>query len=178
MEIDADGLASGVPFVASPNHDDRPEGVEIELLVVHSISLPPGDFGGPGIQQLFLNELNPEEHPYYAGIADLRVSAHFVVRRDGGTVQYVACSKRAWHAGLSSWNDRSRCNDFSVGIELEGCDDMMFEAAQYDALARLTRALRRRYPISDIVGHSDVAPGRKTDPGPHFDWERYRSMIA
>jgi AmpD protein len=178
MEIDADGLASSVPFVASPNHDDRPEGVEIELLVVHSISLPPGEFGGPGIQQLFLNELNPEEHPYYAGIADLRVSAHFVVRRDGATVQYVACSKRAWHAGLSSWHGRSRCNDFSVGIELEGCDDITFAAAQYDALARLTRALRRRYPISDIVGHSDVAPGRKTDPGPHFDWQRYRSMIA
>jgi N-acetyl-anhydromuramoyl-L-alanine amidase len=178
MEIDADGLASGVPFVASPNHDDRPQGVEIELLVVHSISLPPGQFGGPGIQQLFLNELNPEEHPYYAGIAELRVSAHFLVRRDGATIQYVACSKRAWHAGLSSWNGRSRCNDFSVGIELEGCDDTTFEAGQYEALARLTRALRRHYPISDIVGHSDVAPGRKTDPGPHFDWQRYRSMIA
>jgi N-acetyl-anhydromuramoyl-L-alanine amidase len=178
MEISADGLASGVPFVPSPNFDDRPEGTQIELLIVHSISLPPGEFGGPGIKQLFLNELNPDEHPYYAGIAALRVSAHFVVRRDGATIQYVACSKRAWHAGVSSWNGRSRCNDFSVGVELEGCDDMAFEAAQYATLVRLTRALRRRYPISDIAGHSDVAPGRKTDPGSHFDWQRYRSMIA
>ena len=178
MEISVDGLASGVPFVPSPNCDERPAGVAIELLVVHSISLPPGEFGGPGIEQLFLNRLDPAEHPYFAGIADLRVSAHFVVRRNGATVQYVACSKRAWHAGVSSWNGRSRCNDFSVGIELEGCDDVAFEAAQYDALARLTGALRRRYPISGIAGHSDIAPGRKTDPGPHFDWQRYRAMIG
>jgi N-acetyl-anhydromuramoyl-L-alanine amidase len=178
MEITADGLASGVRFVASPNCDDRPDGVQIELLVVHSISLPPGEFGGPGIEALFMNALDPAAHPYYGGIANLRVSAHFVVRRDGTTIQYVACSKRAWHAGVSSWNGRSRCNDFSIGIELEGCDDIAFEAAQYDALARLTRALRRRYPISDIAGHSDIAPERKTDPGPHFDWARYRSMIA
>jgi AmpD protein len=178
MEISTDGLVSGVRFVASPNCDDRPDGVQIELLVVHSISLPPGDFGGPGIEALFLNALDPAAHPYYAGIAGLRVSAHFVVYRDGTTIQYVACSKRAWHAGVSSWNGRSRCNDFSIGIELEGCDDIAFEAAQYDALARLTRALRRRYPISDIAGHSDIAPERKTDPGPHFDWARYRSMIA
>jgi len=178
MQISADGLASGVRFVSSPNCDDRPQGVEIELLVVHSISLPPGEFGGPGIEQLFLNKLDPAAHPYYAGIAELRVSAHFVVRRDGATIQYVPCSKRAWHAGVSSWNGRSRCNDFSVGIELEGCDDMAFEAAQYDALALLTRALRKRYPISGIAGHSGIAPGRKTDPGPHFDWARYRSMVG
>jgi N-acetyl-anhydromuramoyl-L-alanine amidase len=178
MEINVDGLATGVPFVPSPNCDDRPEGMQIELLVVHSISLPPGEFGGRGIEQLFLNRLDRDEHPYYGGIADLRVSAHFVVRRDGATIQYVPCSKRAWHAGLSNWNGRSRCNDFSVGIELEGCDEVVFEAAQYDALACLTRALRWRYPISDIAGHADIAPGRKTDPGPHFDWQRYRSMIA
>jgi len=178
MEITADGLASGVRFVASPNCDERPAGAQIELLVVHSISLPPGEFGGNGIEQLFLNELDSTAHPYYAGIAGLRVSAHFVVRRNGETIQYVACSKRAWHAGVSSWNGRSRCNDFSVGIELEGCDEIHFEAAQYDALARLTRALCRHYPIRDIAGHSDIAPGRKTDPGPNFDWARYRFSIA
>ena len=178
MEINADGLAAGVPFVPSPNCDERPDGVDVDLIVVHSISLPPGQFGGPGIEQLFLNRLNPDEHPYYAGIAGLRVSAHFVVRRDGTTTQYVPCSKRAWHAGVSSWKGRPRCNDYSVGIELEGCDDGPFEAAQYDALARLTRALHRRYPISGIAGHSDIAPGRKTDPGLLFDWDRYRSMIA
>jgi AmpD protein len=177
MDIDADGLAKGVPFVASPNFDDRPTGVAIELIVVHAISLPPGEFGGPGIEQLFLNRLNPTEHPYYAGISHLRVSAHFLVRRDGAVTQFVSCAKRAWHAGASSWNGRPRCNDFSVGIELEGCDESTFEAAQYDALASLTRALRRAYPIAAIAGHSDVAPGRKTDPGPHFDWGLYRAIV-
>jgi AmpD protein len=152
--------------------------MEIELLVVHSISLPPGEFGGPGIEQLFLNRIDPAAHPYYGGIADLKVSSHFVVRRDGETIQYVPCVKRAWHAGVSSWNGRSRCNDFSVGVELEGCDDAAFEDAQYGALARLTRTLLRAYPIAGIAGHSDIAPGRKTDPGPFFDWPRYRALLG
>jgi AmpD protein len=178
MHIDHDGFAIGVRYVESPNYDDRPPGVAIDLIVVHSISLPPGEFGGAGIEQLFLNRIDPAEHPYYGGIADLRVSAHFVIRRDGETTQYVPCVKRAWHAGLSSWNGRSRCNDFSVGIELEGCDDTAFEDAQYDALVRVTRALQDAYPIAAIAGHSDVAPGRKTDPGPLFDWSRYRAAVV
>jgi N-acetyl-anhydromuramoyl-L-alanine amidase len=171
-------LGSPCRYIESPNQDERPDGEEPTLLVVHSISLPPGEFGGPGVEALFLNRLDRDAHPYYAGIADLRVSAHFVVRRDGETTQYVSCAKRAWHAGVSSWNGRARCNDFSIGIELEGCDDTPFEAAQYDALAALTRALRDAYPILGIAGHSDVAPGRKTDPGPLFDWSRYRALIG
>jgi AmpD protein len=152
--------------------------VAIELLVVHAISLPPGEFGGPGIATLFTNRLDPSAHPYYASVADLKVSAHFLIRRDGETIQFVPCAKRAWHAGASNWCGRSRCNDFSIGIELEGCDEVPFEAAQYDALAALARALRGRYPIADIVGHSDIAPGRKSDPGPHFDWARFRAQAA
>jgi N-acetyl-anhydromuramoyl-L-alanine amidase len=176
--IDADGIVAGLPFVASPNFDERPAGASIELIVIHSISLPPGEFGGRGIEQLFLNRLDASEHPYYAGIAALRVSAHFLVRRDGAIVQFVACSKRAWHAGASAWQGRSRCNDFSIGIELEGCDEQPFEGPQYAALARLTRAVRTAYPITAIAGHSDIAPGRKTDPGPHFDWPGYRSLLG
>lgn len=177
MQIEADGRAAGVPFVASPNCDERPAGVEIDLLVIHAISLPPGKFGGPGIEALFLNRLNPAADTYYAGITNHRVSAHFLVRRDGSAVQFVSCLKRAWHAGLSSWRGRPRCNDFSIGIELEGSDEVPFEAAQYESLARLTRALREAYPIVDIAGHSDIAPGRKTDPGPNFDWPRYFALI-
>ena len=177
MRITPDGLASGVRFIASPNCDERPAGVAIELLVIHAISLPPGQFGGPGIEQLFLNRLDPAQDPYYVGIAGLRVSAHFLVRRCGALLQFVSCNQRAWHAGASSWRGRSGCNDFSIGIELEGTDELPFETLQYESLARLTRALQTAYPIIDIVGHSDVAPGRKTDPGPHFDWARYRSSI-
>ena len=177
IEIDAEGFASGVSFVPSPNFDERPA-VPIELIVVHSISLPPGAFGGHGIEQLFMNCLDPAEHPYYAGIAALRVSAHFLVRRDGAIRQFVSCAKRAWHAGASNWQGRSRCNDFSIGIELEGCDEVAFESAQYSALARLTRGLCRTYPIAGIAGHCDIAPGRKTDPGAHFDWPRFRALIA
>lgn len=150
----------------------------IELIVVHAISLPPGAFGGPGIEQLFLNRLDSSGHPYYAGIADLRVSAHFVIRRDGDCVQFVPCLKRAWHAGESSWRGRPRCNDFSIGVELEGADNVPFEDPQYRSLAVLTRGLESAYPIADVVGHSDIAPGRKTDPGPHFDWSRYRQLIV
>jgi AmpD protein len=156
--------------VASPNCDDRPADARIELIVVHNISLPPGEFGGSGIVDLFLNRLQPAAHPYYAGIAHLRVSAHFLIRRDGAVVQFVPCVRRAWHAGVSSWRGRSRCNDFSLGIELEGTDDLPYEDAQYERLRALAGALRDAYPIVDITGHADIAPGRKTDPGPAFDW--------
>lgn len=133
-------------------------------------------FGGPGIIELFTNRIDPASHPYYAQIASLRVSSHFLIRRDGALLQFVPCAKRAWHAGESSWRGRERCNDFSVGVELEGTDDLPYEGGQYVTLARLTRALARRYGIETAVGHSDVAPGRKTDPGPAFDWMRYRRM--
>jgi AmpD protein len=172
------GLVEGVRYIPSPNCDARPPEAAIELIVVHAISLPPGVYGGPGIVELFTNRLDCGAHPYYAALADLRVSAHVLVRRDGELIQFVPCARRAWHAGASSWCGRSRCNDFSIGIELEGCDETPFEAPQYDALAALSRALKARYPIADIVGHSDVAPGRKTDPGPHFDWPRFRALVA
>jgi AmpD protein len=177
MQIDSDGLLQGVRCVPSPNCDARPARTAIELLVIHSISLPPGEFGGPGVVELFTNRLDPNGHPYYREIAGREVSAHFLIRRDGELIQFVPCGRRAWHAGESVWRGRSRCNDFSLGIELEGCDDQPFEDAQYKRLAELTRALQAKYPITDIVGHSDIAPGRKTDPGPCFDWARYRSMI-
>jgi AmpD protein len=160
-------------FLASPNFDERPEGAAIELLVIHAISLPPGEFGGPGIEALFLNRLDSSAHPYYRTIANLRVSAHFLIRRDGALAQFVPCTRRAWHAGESSWRGRARCNDFSIGIELEGADEVPFEAAQYDTLGALTTALAAVYPLVDAVGHSDIAPGRKTDPGPFFDWPRF-----
>jgi AmpD protein len=163
--------------IASPNCDRRPPRTAIELLVIHGISLPPGAFGGPGIEQLFTNRLDPTAHPYYAALGGLRVSAHFVIRRDGGLVQFVPCGKRAWHAGVSAWRGRERCNDFSIGVELEGDDDSPYEDAQYHRLVELTRALTGRYPIADIVGHSDIAPGRKTDPGPYFDWPRFRASL-
>ncbi len=175
-EVNADGWLVGARQVLSPNHDARPEGTPVELLVIHNISLPPNRYGGPGIEQLFTNTLDPNEHPYYVGIAGLRVSAHFLIRRDGEVVQFVSCNERAWHAGVSSWCGRERCNDFSLGIELEGCDTVPFTDAQYEALARVTRALRACYPLRDCQGHSDIAPGRKTDPGPCFDWPRFRRL--
>jgi len=178
LTLDADGRASIARFIRSPNCDDRPEGMPISVAVIHGISLPPGRFGGRGIEQLFTNRLDPAADPYYAGIAHLRVSAHFVVRRDGGLLQFVPCTKRAWHAGASAWNGRERVNDFSVGIELEGTDTLPYASAQYTMLCRLLRALARRYPIADIVGHSDIAPGRKTDPGPSFDWARLRRLMT
>ena len=176
--ISEDGLPAGVMFVASPNRDERPAGAAIELLVIHNISLPPGEFGGPGIVDLFTNQLDCSAHPYYREIADLKVSAHFLIRRDGELIQFVPCEKRAWHAGVSSWRGRSHCNDFSIGIELEGADDVPFENIQYARLAELTLALKAKYPIADIAGHSDIAPGRKTDPGPRFEWGRLHSMLA
>ena len=178
--LDAAGLLPAARQVPSPNFDERPAGSAIELLVVHNISLPPGQFGGPGIEHLFTNRLDPEAHPYFREIQGLRVSSHFLVRRDGGLIQFVPCGKRAWHAGQSEWRGRPRCNDFSVGVELEGTDDLGFEDAQYRRLAEIASALRRAYAIQDCVGHSDIAtpPGRKTDPGPYFDWARFRSMLA
>jgi AmpD protein len=163
--------------VASPNFDARPAGSEINLLVIHGISLPPGEFGGDGIVGLFTNSLDHSAHPYYATLRDLRVSSHFLVGRDGALRQFVSCRDRAWHAGVSCWNGRERCNDFSIGVELEGTDDQPYADAQYLVLAGLTRSLRARYPITDIAGHSEIAPGRKTDPGAAFDWQRYRGSI-
>lgn len=162
----------GFRRVPSPNFEPRPEGMPIELLVIHNISLPPDQFGGPGVEQLFTNVLDPAEHPYYAQIAGVKVSAHFFIRRDGSLIQFVSCLDRAWHAGASLWQGRERCNDFSIGVELEGCDTQPFEDAQYATLNRLSAALHSAYPLRGVVGHSDIAPGRKTDPGPCFDWSR------
>lgn len=171
------GIIEGVRNVPSPNCDERPADGAIDLVVIHTISLPPGEFGGAGIVDLFTNRLQPDAHASYAAIAGVKVSAHFLIRRDGGLIQFVPCAKRAWHAGKSSWKGRTSCNDFSIGIEMEGTDEVPFTAAQYRRLAALTRVLQARYPIRDIAGHSDVAPGRKTDPGPYFDWARYRGML-
>ena len=178
LRVNSKGLVAGARYFPSHNRDARPAHRPISLLVIHCISLPPGEFGGPGIVKLFTNRLNPGAHPYYATIAGMRVSAHFLIRRDGALLQFVPCSGRAWHAGESSWRRRARCNDFSIGIELEGTEGTPFTGAQYRRLARLTRALRARYPLRDIVGHSDIAPGRKTDPGSRFDWPRYRALIG
>ncbi|HEX6005200.1 MAG TPA: 1,6-anhydro-N-acetylmuramyl-L-alanine amidase AmpD [Burkholderiales bacterium] len=176
--LDQQGRLQGARYIASPNCDERPAAAAIELVVIHAISLPPGEFGGPGIIELFTNRLDPAAHPYYETIATLRVSAHFLVRRDGELIQFVPCGKRAWHAGASNWCGRERCNDFSIGIEVEGHDDVLFEAVQYHRLAALTHAIRERYAIAAIVGHADIAPGRKTDPGPRFRWDHYRRLIA
>jgi len=164
--------------MSSPNQDERPEKSVVSLLVVHNISLPPGEFGGTGVVDLFLNRLDPDAHPFYRGLDGLEVSSHFFIRRDGELIQFVPCGRRAWHAGASHWRGRERCNDFSIGVELEGSDHVPFTDAQYAELARITRDLYTRYPIEDIVGHSDISPGRKTDPGPFFDWVRYRSLIG
>ena len=176
MRITDDGILDSARQIASPNCDARPAGSAVELIVIHNISLPPGEFGGYGIVELFTNRLDPNAHPYYREIANHKVSSHFLIRRDGEVIQFVPCEKRAWHAGESSWRGRSRCNDFSLGIELEGSDDLSFEEVQYEKLAELVRALKTKYPIADIVGHSDIAPGRKTDPGPHFDWIRLQAV--
>lgn len=171
----ATGLLRGVRQVLSPHRDARPAGETPGLVVVHGISLPPGEFGGPWIDRLFCGGLPADAHPYFAGIAGLRVSAHVLVRRDGAVTQFVPFHLRAWHAGVSSWRGRPACNDWSVGIELEGTDDRPYETAQYAALRGLLRALQAAYPAlapGCAVGHSDVAPGRKTDPGPFFEWVR------
>ncbi|MFV0370602.1 MAG: 1,6-anhydro-N-acetylmuramyl-L-alanine amidase AmpD [Azonexus sp.] len=154
----------------SPNFGERPTGAVVSLIVLHNISLPPGEFAAQAVADFFLNRLDAAAHPYFAEICDLQVSAHFYIARDGALTQFVSTDQRAWHAGQSCWQGRENCNDFSVGIELAGSDDTPFTAAQYAALWPLIEALRQRYPITAIAGHSDVAPGRKTDPGPCFDW--------
>ena len=178
LAFDAAGWLRGAPRIVSPNADERPADTPLRLIVVHAISLPPERFGGPGVTQLFTNRLDPLAHPYYAQIAHLTVSAHFFIRRDGELIQFVPVSLRAWHAGASCWKDCERCNDFSVGIELEGSDTQPFTDAQYARLGTLVDTLRAHYPIEDVVGHSDIAPGRKTDPGPHFDWPRLHAMLS
>ena len=181
IQITADGLLSNthhpIQFIASPNCNERPENSSITLLVIHNISLPPGNFNGNGVIELFTNRLNPEAHPYYATLSGLKVSSHFFIRRDGEIIQFVACNQRAWHAGASNWLGKARCNDFSIGIELEGSDDTPFTDAQYTVLAALTQCLCAQYPIADIVGHSHIAPERKTDPGPCFSWRTYAELI-
>ncbi len=176
-EVSPEGWLSGARRVLSPNCDDRPPGTAVCLLVIHAISLPPGEFGGEAVLDLFTNRLDPAGHSFFATIANLEVSAHFFLRRGGELIQLVPCGRRAWHAGVSTWRGRSACNDFSIGIELEGCDEKPFTGKQYLRLARLTRILQNAYPIEEIVGHSGIAPGRKTDPGPCFDWQRYRRLL-
>ena len=175
------GLLAGVRQVLSPHFDARPAGVEPKLLVVHGISLPPGEFGGPWIDRLFTGTLPAHAHPSFRERSTLRVSAHALIRRDGELVQYVPFGERAWHAGKSSWQGRESCNDFSIGVELEGTDQTPYADAQYQALAALTAALLAAYPtlsVEAIAGHSDIAPGRKTDPGPTFDWARFRTLLV
>jgi AmpD protein len=173
---DAEGWVPAARRVPSPNFDERPAGMPVDLVVLHNISLPPGQFGSGDIEAFFQNRLDPDRHPFFATIHQVQVSAHFLVRRDGELVQFVPCGKRAWHAGLSDFFGRGRCNDFSVGIEIEGADDQPFTAAQYATTAMLVKALRATLPVQAIAGHSDIAPGRKTDPGPHFDWDRFARL--
>ena len=166
---------------SSPNWDERPPGTSVDLLVIHGISLPPGAFGGPWIEALFQNRLSPGTHPYFAAIAGLRVSAHLLIRRDGELIQYVDLDKRAWHAGVSRFDGRPGCNDFSIGLELEGTDEIPYAAAQYRVLAATARVLMARFPglrPSRIVGHCHIAPERKTDPGPAFDWARLQALLG
>lgn len=178
MHIDARGYARTARQVASPNFDARPDDAVVSLVVIHGISLPPGRFGSDDVIRLFTNALDPKADAYFAGLAGLRVSAHFFIRRNGELIQFVSCSDRAWHAGVSTWRGRERCNDYSVGIELEGTDDLAYTARQYRRLATVLRALARRYPLQATVGHSDVAPGRKTDPGTAFDWTRLSRLTG
>lgn len=173
--IGADGWCNEITGTASPNFDARPANTKIDLLVVHNISLPPGQFGGQFISDLFTNCLDCDAHPYFDQLRTLRVSAHFLIKRDGTVMQFVSANDRAWHAGLSSFNGRERCNDFSIGIELEGSDFEPFSKIQYEMLAALTVALQAAYPLADVAGHEHIAPGRKTDPGPFFDWADYHA---
>ena len=175
------GWLRGSRQVRSPNFDARPDQVPIDLIVVHAISLPPGEFGGPHIEELFCNYLDPTQHPYFASVAQLRVSAHFLIQRSGALTQFVSLENRAWHAGISEWRGRSACNDFSIGIELEGSDDQPFTDAQYAALRDLVITVAGQmseFATDRIVGHSDIAPTRKTDPGPYFDWARLRGSLS
>ncbi|SAL74355.1 N-acetyl-anhydromuranmyl-L-alanine amidase [Caballeronia peredens] len=176
--IDAQGWLTSAQRLPSPNFEARPDNAVPTLIVVHNISLPPDDFSTNSIADFFLNRLDHDAHPYFDHLRGMRVSAHFVIRRDGAIEQFVSCDERAWHAGVSAFCGRERCNDFSIGVELEGSDRVPFENAQYEALAALVRIVVKRYPIDALVGHSDIAPGRKTDPGPHFDWPRLRHDSA
>lgn len=182
MRVDShEAMLAGARYVPSPNRDARPAGCAPELVVVHGISLPPGEFGGPGVEALFTNRLDPAAHPYYVGIAGLRVSAHLFLRRDGTAIQFVPFSERAWHAGESAFQGRPRCNDFSIGIELEGDDAQPYAAVQYERLEAVLRALMAAYPAitpARVVGHCHVAPHRKTDPGPQFDWGRLEAALG
>ncbi len=179
MQIDKNtGLLDVAEYIASPNCDERTDASDINLIVIHNISLPPAVYGGEGVTQLFTNSLDPEEHPYYNEIHELCVSSHLFIRRDGSVIQYVPFHQRAWHAGVSNYQGREKCNDFSIGIELEGVDDSPYEDVQYDQLKKVLSAIRKVYQISekDIAGHCDIAPGRKTDPGKAFDWSRVESV--
>lgn len=181
MKINVEtGIVNEAEFLESPNHDERPENETIDLLVIHNISLPPNEFGGPYITQLFTNSLNPDEHPFFDEIKDLRVSAHLLVRRNGDVIQFVPLHMRAWHAGVSEFHGKSTCNNFSIGIELEGADDIPYEDIQYEKLAQLTKAIMQDYPnitLERICGHCEIAPDRKSDPGPAFDWSRYKQLV-
>ncbi len=165
-------------WLASPNFGPRPPEAEINLIVVHSISLPPGQHGGPEVEQLFTNTLDWDAHPYFQTIRGLEVSAHFFIRRTGEVIQFVSCDDRAWHAGRSEWQGRPNCNDYSIGIELEGLEGDTFEPAQYQSLATLCNQLAQQYPIQHVVGHEHIAPGRKQDPGPGFDWALLQQLTG
>ncbi|WP_295753264.1 1,6-anhydro-N-acetylmuramyl-L-alanine amidase AmpD [Undibacterium sp.] len=175
--IDQDGWCAAATRLPSPNYGERPAATDISLIVLHNISLPAGQFGGGYIQDLFLNRLNCDLHPSFNDLRELKVSAHFLILRDGSLLQCVSTLARAWHAGVSAFEGRSGCNDFSIGIELEGSDDIAFEAQQYQTLAALCRALLQRFAIQHIVGHNEIAPGRKTDPGPCFDWQHLQTLL-
>lgn len=181
MQLDSvSGWVTGVRHCPSANYNQRPHG-EVSLLVIHNISLPPGQFATGKVQEFFTCGLRADEHPYFAAIADMRVSAHFLIERDGTVSQFVSCLERAWHAGVSSFAGRDNCNDFSLGIELEGTDDLPFTDAQYQALIALSQQLLGCFPaltLERVCGHSDIAPGRKTDPGPAFDWPRLRAGLT
>ena len=175
LQINQDGICHAAQYIASPNVDARPSNTEISLLVIHNISLPPNQYGGNGVIELFTNQLRAEAHPFYAEIAHLNVSTHFFIRRDGSLLQFASCNDRAWHTGVSTWQGRERCNDFSIGIELEGSDFEAFEPLQYATLQALIASLKARYPIQAVTGHADIAPNRKTDPGPYFEWSRIKT---
>ena len=175
------GWLQGVRHQPSPHYNARPAGVAVDMLVIHNISLPPGEFGGGHVDALFCNTLDCDAHPFFDALRGLRVSAHFFISRTGDVTQYVSLDDRAWHAGASQWQGRENCNDFSVGVELEGADDIPYADAQYSALCHLAHRIMQHFPLivpERIVGHCDIAPERKTDPGPAFDWPRYHSMLS
>jgi len=175
------GLLDDAQYIPSPNYNERPSNTDVNLLVIHNTSLPPGEFGGNAVIDLFCNKLDPAAHPSFKNIAILRVSAHLLIRRDGGMIQFVPFHKRAWHAGVSIFRGRENCNDYSIGVELEGTDDIPYEEIQYQQLSAVTQLLRQDYPkiaVENIVGHSEIAPTRKTDPGKAFDWKYYRNLLT